>query len=288
MCFNHGCTHQVSTPAVVTKKVNRRNILKSITAGGAAVAASGLTACATNPDTGRSQFTVFSPGEQQLSQLAATSWDELKRSTPTSNDPRYTARLQSVGDRISRSAGRADQKWEYTVFNQDSLNAFVLPGNRVGFYKGMMDFVDNDDQLASIMGHEVGHVVGKHAQERYSTQAGTSIALSTATSAIGGAGAGSQLAVQALGLGAQFGVLLPYSRKHETESDKLGALYAQRAGYDPYEGVKLWEKMAQRNQNRQPEFMSTHPDPLNRAQELHDFIKRQEELGSQGFKSIKS
>jgi len=286
MCFNHCHSHH---KPVVKVKVSRRNVMKSLAAGSAAVAASGLTACATNAETGRSQFTLFSPGEAQLSQLAATSWDELKRSTPTSNDPRYTGRLQSIGDRISKSAGRADQKWEYTVFNDNTLNAFVLPGNRVGFYKGMMDFVDNDDQLASIMGHEVGHVVGRHAQERYSTQAGTSIALNTATSALGGgSSAASQLAVQALGIGAQFGVLLPYSRKHETESDKLGAIYAQRAGYDPYEGVKLWEKMAQRNQNRQPEFMSTHPDPLNRAQELHDYIKVQEGLGSQGFKSIRT
>ena len=287
MCFNHCHTHHA--PAVKTTKISRRNILKSMTAGGAAVAASGLTACATNSATGRNQFTIFSPGEKQLSQLAATSWSELKRSTPTSNDPRYTGRLQSIGERISRSAGRDDEQWEYTVFDQNTLNAFVLPGNRVGFYKGMMDFVDNDDQLASIMGHEVGHVVGRHAQERYSTQVGSSIAVNTATAALGGVtGGASQVAVQALGLGAQFGVLLPYSRKHETESDKLGAIYAQQAGYDPYEGVKLWEKMAERNQTRQPEFMSTHPDPLNRAQELHDFIKVQEELGSQGFKSIKT
>lgn len=285
MCFNHGHSHNTTTK-VATPNIGRRKALKAFVGGGAAAA---VSACATNDATGRSQFLAFSPGEAQLSQLAASSWDNLKKSTPTSNDPRYTGRLQSIGDRISKSAGRGDERWEYTVFDQNTLNAFVLPGNRVGFYKGMMDFVDNDDQLASIMGHEVGHVIGRHAQERYSTQAGTGIALNTATSVLGGGTtAGSQIAVQALGLGAQFGVLLPYSRKHETESDKLGAIYAKGAGYDPYEGVKLWEKMASRNQSRQPEFMSTHPDPLNRAQELHDFIERQEALGSQGFKNIRT
>jgi len=182
MCFNHGLTHQA--PKVATPKVNRRNIVKSIAAGGAAVAASGLTACSTNPETGRSQFLALAPGEAQLSQTAAASWDELKKSTPTSRDPRYTGRLQTIGNRISRGAGRADQQWEYTVFDQDTLNAFVLPGNRVGFYKGMMDFADNDDQIAGIMGHEVGHVAGAHARERYSTQVGTQLGVTAASVAI--------------------------------------------------------------------------------------------------------
>lgn len=306
MCFNHGHTHHapaVTTPAVATPKISRRNMVK---AGGAAVAAAGLTACATNAETGRKQFLAFAPGEAQLSQAAGASWDELKKTTPTSRDPRYTGRLQTIGNRISRGAGRHDQQWEYTVFDQDTLNAFVLPGNRVGFYKGMMDFADNDDQIAGIMGHEVGHVSGSHARERYSLQVASQAAV-VGTAVIGGtalsrkcnsvpaeqrssclnnANRNTQYLVQAIGLGAQIGLVLPYSRRHETESDLLGANYAYRAGYDPYQSVRLWEKMAERNQNRPPEFLSTHPDPTNRAQTLHDYIKRQEALGSQGFKSI--
>lgn len=311
MCFNHDHTHHaptVTTPTVKIAKVNRRGLVKSLAAGSAVAAASSLTACATNPETGRKQFLALSPGDAQLSQAASASWDELKRSTPTSNDPRYTSRLSTIGDRISRGAGRADQAWEYTVFDQNSLNAFVLPGNRVGFYKGMMDFVDNDDQIAAVMGHEVGHVAGSHARERYSLQVasqaavvGTAVLGGTALSrrcnnvpaeqrqsCINGANRNTQYLVQAIGLGAQLGLVLPYSRRHETESDLLGANYAYRAGYDPYQSVRLWEKMAERNQNRQPEFLSTHPDPANRAQTLHDYIKRQEDLGSQGFKNIRT
>jgi len=168
----------------------------------------------------------------------------------------------------------------------------------------MMDFTDNDDQIAGIMGHEVGHVAGKHALERASTQAGSQFAqlgTTIATSAVLGsrcapgdnvcasrANRTTQSVNQALGLGFALGVILPYSRRHETESDLLGANYMQRAGYDPYESVKLWEKMAAESQNRGPEFMSTHPDPANRARTLHAYIKSQEALGSQGFKSIKS
>lgn len=306
MCFNHGLPSQ--TPTITVPSINRRNMVKTLAVGGAAAAATGLTACATNPETGRKQFLALSPGEAQLGQAAAASWDQLKSQTPTSQDPRYTGRLQTIGNRISRGAGRQDQEWDYAVFDTDTLNAFVLPGNRVGFYKGMMDFADNDDQIAGIMGHEVGHVSGAHARERYSLQVASQAAV-VGTAVLGGttlsrrcnsvpaeqrntclnnANRNTQYLVQAIGLGAQIGLVLPYSRRHETESDLLGANYAQRAGYDPYQSVKLWEKMATNNPNRPPEWLSTHPDPSNRARTLHDYIKRQEDLGSQGFKDIRT
>lgn len=307
MCFNHG----ISSPAPIKVEpvVDRRKVVKTIAAGGAAVAATtSLSACATNAETGRKQFLAFAPGEAQLGEAAASSWDALKKQTPTSQDSRYTNRLKTIGDRISRGAGRQDQQWDYAVFDTDTLNAFVLPGNRVGFYKGMMDFADNNDQIAGIMGHEVGHVAGAHARERYSLQVASQAAV-VGTAVIGGttlnrrcnnvpteqrqsclnnANRNTQYLVQAIGLGAQIGLVLPYSRRHESESDLLGANYAYRAGYDPYQSVKLWEKMAANNPNRPPEWLSTHPDPSNRARTLHDYIKRQEDLGSQGFTNIRT
>ena len=306
MCFNHGVMPQKET--VTTPSLSRRNVLNGLAAGGALTSAAGLSACATNPETGRKQFLALSPGEAQLGDAAAASWTELKQQTPTSQDPRYTGRLKTIGNRISRGAGRADQAWDYAVFDTDTLNAFVLPGNRVGFYKGMMDFADNDDQIAGVMGHEVGHVAGSHARERYSLQVASQAAV-VGTAVLGGtalnrrcnsvpaaqkqsclsnANRNTQYLVQAIGLGAQIGLVLPYSRRHETESDLLGANYAYKAGYDPYQSVKLWEKMAANNPNRPPEFLSTHPDPANRAQRLHDYIKRQENLGSQGFNDIRT
>jgi len=237
---------------------------------------------------------------------SSTKW--RKRHGRSSTDPRYTNRLRNIGSRISRGANRADQSWDYAVFDSETKNAFVLPGNRVGFYKGMMDFTDNDDQIAGIMGHEVGHVSGEHARERYSLQVASQAAV-VGGAVLGGstfnrgcnkyqgvqrnqclrsANRNTQYLVQALGLGAQIGLVLPYSRRHETESDLLGVNYMQRAGYDPYEASKLWEKMAANSRRSQPEFLSTHPAPANRAKTIHDYIKFQEGLGSQGFKNIKT
>ena len=306
MCMSLCGNEDVHTDKNVLK---RRQFVQGLAAGGVAVTApAALSGCATNAETGRPQFTLLAPSDAQLSQMAAASWSELKSSTPTSTDPRYTSRLKNIGNRISRGAGRESEGWDYAVFDQDTRNAFVLPGNRVGFYKGMMDFTDNDDQIAGIMGHEVGHVAGKHASERYSLQVAQQAAVIGGT-VVGGAvlngrcsnlegtarsqcqssaNRNSQYLYQALGLGTTLGLVLPYSRKHELESDKLGVNYAQRAGYDPYQSVRLWEKMAAESTSRQPTFLSTHPDPAYRARELDAYIRRQEGLGSQGFKNIQT
>lgn len=286
----------------------RRNLVQALGAGAIITAAPALTSCATNAETGRKQFLGLAPGNAQLNQMAGASWAEMKQKTPTSTDPRYTNRLRNIGTRISKGAGRANQKWDYAVFDSDTKNAFVLPGNRVGFYKGMMDFADNDDQIAGIMGHEVGHVSGEHARERYSLQMASQAAV-VGGAVIGGsqmskgckkyqgtqrsqclrsANQKTQYLVQALGLGTMIGLVLPYSRKHEAESDKLGVNYMHRAGYDSYQSVKLWEKMAANSPSRQPTFLSTHPDPAWRARELDAYIRRQEKMGSQGFKNIQT
>jgi predicted Zn-dependent protease len=281
----------------------RRKLLKALTVGGTAAA---VTACTTNPYTGSKQFTAFAP--KDLSGAAASSWAEMKKKIPTSNDPRYTSRLRNIGSRISRTSPFANESWEYQVFDTDSKNAFVMPGNRVGFYKGMMDFAETDDAIAGVMGHEVGHVAGDHARARMSMQMASQLAVVGGT-VLGGvalnkkcdnvpanqkrscqqrAGQNTARLQQALGLGTLIGVVLPYSRKHEAESDLLGANYMQRAGYNPYESVKLWEKMAANSPSRQPTFLSTHPDPAWRARNLDAYIRRQEKMGSQGFQNIRT
>ncbi|NNE58559.1 MAG: M48 family metallopeptidase [Hellea sp.] len=323
------CTHdfaQNDTQVVdqdTKDMLNRRRMIQALAAGGVvSVASPALSGCATNPETGSKQFLLI--GDSQLSEMAATSWAEAKAKIPTTTDPRYTTRLKNIGARIAQGANKGSETWDYAVFDQDTKNAFVLPGNRVGFYRGMMDFANTDDQIAAIMGHEVGHVTGKHAAERVSQQLGGQLVV-----AGGSAIAGSQLAKKcrknaeaqiggrgqvpnrelaviqrnydrcmtsaqrntqylnaALGMGFMIGVVLPYSRKHETQSDLLGAKYMYKAGYNPYEAVKLWEKMAAEGGSRGPEFLSTHPDPMRRAEDLHNYIKYQEQLGSQGWESI--
>ncbi|WP_026941626.1 M48 family metallopeptidase [Hellea balneolensis] len=305
MCMNHCGTNETHEDKDM---LARRNLVQALGAGAIITAAPGLTSCATNAETGRKQFLGLAPGNAQLNQMAGASWAEMKSKTPTSTDPRYTGRLRNIGSRISKGAGRGDQKWDYEVFDSDSKNAFVLPGNRVGFYKGMMDFADNDDQIAGIMGHEVGHVSGQHARERYSLQMASQAAV-VGGAVIGGstisrgcnkyqgtqrqqclnsANQKTQYLVQALGLGTMIGLVLPYSRKHEAESDKLGVNYMHKAGYKTTESVRLWEKMAENSPSRQPTFLSTHPDPAWRARELDAYIRRQEKMGSQGFKNIQT
>lgn len=305
------CMHDHSTPADTKNNDmhSRRKLVQALAAGGVLTAAGPtLAGCSTNAATGRKQFLAFAPGSGQLSQMASASWAEMKKQTPTSTDPRYTSRIKRIGDRIARGSGKSDEAWDYAVFDKDTKNAFVLPGNRVGFFKGMMDFTDNDDQIASIMGHEVGHVSGAHARERYSLQMAQQAAVVGGTvlgstqfskkcrvlegtqrqQCLQGANRNTQYLVQALGLGTMIGLVLPYSRKHEAESDKLGVNYMQKAGYDPYQSVKLWEKMAENSPSRQPTFLSTHPDPAWRARELDAYIRRQEALGSQGFENIQT
>lgn len=306
MCNHHHHAH-CGEPAPHEAFMPRRKLLQGLAAGGATVAASStLAGCSTNPETGRRQFTALAGGD--LSGAAASSWAEIKQQVPTSSDPRYTSRLRNIGNRISRGANRADESWDYEVFDTNTRNAFVLPGNRVGFYKGMMDFAETDDAIAGIMGHEVGHISGKHAQERISTQMAGQL-ITVGGTVVGGAalknrckkvpveqqGAclnqankNTQYLYQALGLGTLIGITLPYSRRQEAESDLLGVNYMQRAGYDPTASVRLWEKMAANATSSQPQFLSTHPDPAWRARNIAEYIGRQEKLGSQGYQNIRT
>ena len=301
------CDHEVQDHMDEDFKgmLSRRQLVQGLAAGTAAVVATGATGCATNPETGKKQLIMVS--ESQLNSMAASSWAEAKQKQKLSTDPRYTSRLKNIGARISQGAGRSEQNWEYAVFDDDAKNAFVLPGNRVGFYKGMMDFADNDSQIAAVMGHEVGHVSGRHAAERVSQQmlGGAAVQIGGAVGSaklmercrkmdaayrasnggltraeanaiqkcVAGTQQQSQMLSAALGAGLMYGVILRYSRQHELEADLLGAKYMHKAGYDVMQSVQLWEKMAEANTNRQPEWMSTHPNPSTRAVKLREYIK---------------
>ncbi|MEE9271751.1 MAG: M48 family metallopeptidase [Robiginitomaculum sp.] len=308
MCMYHDHEAHECKDQETKDMLTKRRMIQMLAAGGVVTAtAPSLSSCVTNPETGSKQFLGL-VSEGQLNLMAAQSWAQTKQKQRITTDPRYTKRLENIGARIARGSGREKQKWDYAVFDNDMKNAFVLPGNHVGFYTGMMDFADNDDQIAAVMGHEVGHVAGNHAQERVNTQMAGKLGLGI----VGMVGArqfgkqcktlldrrsqqlcsrktqrSSQRLNAALGMGLTLGVILPFSRKHESQSDLLGAKYMHKAGYDSYQSVKLWEKMAENNANRRPEFLATHPDPSRRARDLFNYIKYQEKLGSQGWQNIK-
>lgn len=230
-------------------------------------AAALLGGCAYNETLGRNQLLIVD--DSALVRQADAAWAETLRTQRVSTDAAANARIRRVGDRIVQAAGLTDRRWDYALFVSESPNAFVLPSGKVGVTTGLLALVRNDDQLATVLGHEVGHVVARHAAERYSTTALTSIGLSGVQSV---AGDYARAAGAIGGLGAQLGVLLPFSRNHELEADRLGIDYLQRAGFRPSEAVALWRLMAAQRQGSTPEFASTHPSDASRIAALETYI----------------
>lgn len=257
-------------------RMSRRAIISGLAAGSVFPFISG---CTTNAATGSSQFLLF--GDDQVASMAAAAWTDMKAQTPQTSNTRLKNRVLGIWDRTIKGAAKEghinpNDQWEVAVFDTDDVNAFVMPGNRVGVYRGITELTENDDQISSVLGHETGHVVGKHAAERLSVSTAAQVGLMASQIVVASSDELSKYgtAIGALGGAAlQFGVILPYSRKHELQADKLGVDYMHQAGYDVKQSVRLWELMdAQSKGERPPEFMSTHPDPQRRAEELRTYI----------------
>lgn len=242
--------------------MRRRELIIGLAAGTVLPLAS---ACADNPALGRSQLMLVS--DAQLAQLSAQAWTDSLRQERVLRDPSYQRRLERVGQRIVAASGQTHLDWEFVVFDSDTVNAWVLPNGKVGFYKGILDIMQTDDHVATVLGHEVGHVAGRHSAERASQQMAAQMGLSLLTSAIGNSGDYAQYSQEigaALGMGINYGVILPYSREHEYEADRLGVDYMVRAGYDPRQAIDFWVGMSTMNQHHVAEFASTHPSDEHR------------------------
>lgn len=262
------CEHQHDGTDKNTVVLKRRDLIRGLAAGSVVAY---LPSCETAPD-GSTIFTGgnFLISDAQLAQMSRQSWQDLRSEERVSSSATLNRQLSRVGDRITAAAGQGSYAWEYAVFDSDQKNAFVLPSRQVGFYSGLMALADNDDQIACVMGHEVAHVTYKHSKQRYaqSVSAGLGVGLTNAVLEANDV-QGRQAIAAALGLGVQFGVILPYSRQHELQADEVGLAYMARAGYNPYEAVRFWEKMeASSAGQRPPEFLSTHPDPARRIDRL--------------------
>ncbi|MBD3770350.1 MAG: M48 family metallopeptidase [Rhodobacterales bacterium] len=256
--------------------LSRRAIISGLAAG---TVFPFVTNCTTNPATGRSQFVIF--GDQEVASMAASAWTDMKAQTPVTANSKLKNRVLHVWEKTLSGAERKGdvapgQSWDVAVFDTDDVNAFVMPGNKVGVYRGITELTENDDQLSAVLGHETGHVVGRHAAERLSITTLAQTGLAVGQIAIAQSDTLSKYGSEIGALGGaamQFGVILPYSRAHELEADKLGVDYMHQSGYDVKQSVRLWELMAaQSSGSRSPEFMSTHPDPARRAQELKTYI----------------
>lgn len=247
-----------------------RTTSKSIRMGLLGVALGGglLAGCAYNETLGRNQLVIMD--DSALVQASQAAWNQALQTQKVSNDRAMNSRVTSVGARVVQAAGLQNRQWTYAVFDDQTPNAFVLPSGHMGVTTGLLRMTTNDDQLAAVIGHEVAHVVGRHAAERTSTSSLTQLALGGLQSAAGDYGQ----AVGAFGgIGAQLGVLLPFSRKHELEADRLGVDYMVRAGYRASESIALWRTMANaQNRAGTPEFASTHPSDQTRIAALQAYI----------------
>lgn len=237
-----------------------------------------LNACATSP-TGRTQL-IYMP-DNQVDQMGLQAFDTMKSKNPISRNPRYSNFAQCVATAITMQTGG---QWEVVVFEDETLNAFALPGNKIGVHSGLIELVDNQDQLAAVIGHEVGHVMARHSNERLSQETAVNTGLSIVQAVAQPQTALGQTAMGVLGLGAQYGVLLPYSRVHESEADTIGLDLMARAGFDPRQSINLWLKMDKASQGGQPiEFMSTHPSHANRIDNLNQHMNQALQLQQQAW-----
>ncbi len=230
--------------------------------------------CTKAPITGRSQFIMVSP--QQEMALGLKSAQEVLKTEKISTNPQQNAMVKRVGERIAAVTGQNNYAWEFFVIDKDDEpNAFCLPGGKVFVYSGIFKYVSSDDELAAVMGHEIGHALARHGAERMSRGQ-----LTQATGQILGAvmqGRGNPqntaMVMQAFGIGSQLGVMLPHSRTQEYEADHIGLVLMAKAGYNPQAALNFWQKFA-RSGKTPPEYLSTHPAPQHRIEQIKALLPK--------------
>ncbi len=242
-----------------------------------------LLSCATVPVTGRSSLHILPDSE--VTSMSFQQYSEVLKKSKLSNDAEKMQMVRRVGTRIARAseefmreAGMESEirnyKWEFNVIEDNkTVNAWCMPGGKVGVYTGILPVTRDETGLAVVLGHEVAHAIAKHGNERMSQEllaqlgaVGLSVALSTQP------GPTSDIFMAAYGVGTNVGILLPYSRVHESEADRIGLSLMARAGYDPRAAVPFWRRMSEKGGSKPPEFLSTHPAPETRIKQIEALI----------------
>jgi len=231
-----------------------------------------IAGCAKTPITNRTQLILISSDQETA--LGLSEAEKIKASSKLSTDRALTERVRRIGEKIALVSGRDDFAWEFNVIESGELNAFCLPGGKVFLYTGILKLTANDDQIATVIGHEVAHALARHGAERMSMQMVSNAGAQILAGALQVPAEYQGLYSQAYGIGTQVGVLLPYSRKHEEEADQIGVYLMWKAGYNPQEAVRFWEKMQTMDTGKStPEFLSTHPSDQSRINAIKGFIE---------------
>jgi predicted Zn-dependent protease len=230
----------------------------------------GLVGCTAAPYTRRSQLILVSPDEE--AELGARAFNEVLSKSRVDARPAVSKPVEEVGRRIARAANRPDYRWRFVVIDDPKqVNAFALPGGKVAVYTGLFPVAENTNGLAVVLGHEIAHALARHGAERMSqgvvAQAGQSL-----LGAVLGNRPGTNAILAAYGVGAQVGVLLPYSRTQESEADHIGLLLMAQAGYDPRGALAFWQRMERAGGANPPEFLSTHPSHGSREQQIEAWL----------------
>ena len=242
-----------------------------------------VLACTTVPITGRESLHLVS--DAQLASMSVQQYDQTLKESKLSTDQAQVQMVRRVGMRIAkaaedylRQAGDAKQadsfKWEFNLIQDDkTANAWVLPGGKAAVYTGILKYTQNETGLAVVLGHEVAHAMAGHGNERMSQQLVTQLGAAALAVAVSQqASETQQLFMGAYGLGANVGVLLPFSRAHESEADHIGLVLMAMAGYDPREAVPFWQRMSGEKGSRPPELLSTHPAPDTRIADIEKYL----------------
>lgn len=237
-------------------------------------------ACGVSP-MGRRQLLLLS--DDAVDQQGTALYAQYKRDVPITKSTRDQKYVACVTRAIAAEVSEGDvpDSWEVNTFEDDSPNAFAIPGGKIGVHTGLLDVTDNQDQLAAVLGHEVAHVLARHSNERASASQATSVVLAGAQAS----GYVDPQLMNVFGMGAQYGVILPYSRTHESEADLMGLDLMARAGFDPRQAVVFWDNMdeaaAKSGGQAPPEILSTHPGSATRKKDLNDRMPHALELYEQ-------
>jgi predicted Zn-dependent protease len=247
-----------------------------------------LAGCSTVSGTGRRQVNLYQPSDDAT--IGAQAWEEVLSDPKVVRTGPKAERVRRVGNRIVEAATQRHPEiasgfeWEFVVIDDpDQVNAFALPGGKFAVYTGMLELTaGNDDMLAAVLGHEAAHVTSRHGTERLTQLTITNAGIGATSIFLLGdlEPTDRDLVLETLGAGANFGVLLPFSRSHESEADLLGILIAAEAGYDPRAAIALWQRMAEVGGAQPTDFLSTHPSHQTRIKRLEEAMPEAERIRS--------